>query len=471
MRRPDPPEGHRPSLAILRAAALVALCALPAVSAPGQETKPPPTPAPTPTPAPEEEHSTGLPKKGTWTFNLDLGLGGFGFANSLYTNVRPDPSGDLGDNWAESFAKPAISASFALGQSELYGTISAVGERTFAAPPPRVGESASSFQVEDLFLGWRSGKSLGSSENLVDFTVGRTQYKIGHGLLLWDGGGEGGSRGGYWSNARKAWEFAAVGRLKPRNHTLEVFYLDRDEVPESETGTRLWGVNYELALGEKSTFGATYLKFHADEAVMPDRDGLNVFNLRAFTSPLKRLPDLSFELEYAREENGDLLRSDAFNVLAGYEMSNVAWKPKLSYRYAYFEGDDPNTATNEGFDSLLPGFHDWGTWWQGEIAGEYFVSNSNLISHQVRLHLTPSDSIGTGLIFYKFLADKPAAVAPRVTSRDVALEMDWYMDWKLNKNFTVSLLGAFANPGKLVEQAYGRTKNFSYAMAYLAYSY
>ena len=80
--------------------------------------------------------------------------------------------------------------------------------------------------------------------------MGRTPYTIGHGLLLWDGGGEGGSRGGFWSNARKAWEFAAVGRLKPGNHAFEVFYLDRDEVPESDTGTRLWGANYDFTLSE-----------------------------------------------------------------------------------------------------------------------------------------------------------------------------------------------------------------------------
>jgi hypothetical protein len=412
-----------------------------------------------------------LPRKEAWTFNLDLGLGGFGFANSLYTNVRPDPSGDLSDNWAESFAKPAISANFGLGQSELYGKISAVGERTFAAPPSLVGEDASSFQIEDLSLGWRSGKSVGGSENLLDFTVGRTQYRIGHGLLLWDGGGEGGSRGGFWSNARKAWEFAAVGRLKPGNHTLEAFYLDRDEVPESETGTRLWGGNYELAVGENTTFGATYLKFYADREVKPNRDGLNVYNVRAFTSPFRALPGLSFELEYAREENGNLLGSDAFTAQAGYEMGNVVWKPKLSYRYASFEGDDPATATNESFDSLLPGFYDWGTWWQGEIAGEYFVSNSNLISHQVRLHLTPSDAIGTGVFFYKFLADKAAAVGPEVTSDDVAFEMDWYMDWKVNKNFTLSFVAAYANPGELVEQVYDRTENFAYGMIYIAYSY
>ena len=46
-------------------------------------------------------------------------MGGFGFANSLYKGVKPDPSGDLSDNWAESFAKPAVSASFGIGRSEL----------------------------------------------------------------------------------------------------------------------------------------------------------------------------------------------------------------------------------------------------------------------------------------------------------------------------------------------------------------
>ena len=50
-------------------------------------------------------------------------------------------SGDLSDNWAESFAKPAVSASFGTGRSELYGKLSAVGERTFAATPPLIGDA------------------------------------------------------------------------------------------------------------------------------------------------------------------------------------------------------------------------------------------------------------------------------------------------------------------------------------------
>jgi hypothetical protein len=418
---------------------------------------------------PPEARPTGLPGQVDWKFNLDAGLGGFGFANSLYTNTRPDPSGDLGDNWVESFAKAGITGNYNLSKSQLYGGLSAVGERTFAAPPPLVGEEASSFQVEDLYIGWRSGTTLGIGEDALDLSVGRNRYRIGQGFILWDGGGEGGSRGGFWSNARKAWGFAGVGRFKAKRNTLEGFYLDRDEVPENESGTRLWGANYEFAFNDANTLGATYLNFQADS--LPGRDGLSVYNLRAYIAPFKQIPNLSFGAEYAQEENGDLLSSTAWMAQAAYELSGVTWKPKLSYRYALFEGDDPSTGTDEGFDSLLPGFYDWGTWWQGEIAGEYFLSNSNLISHQVRVHLTPSESLTGGLMGFVFRADQPATFAAGVTSENIATELDAYADWKVNSNFIVSFVAAFAHPQEAAEQGFGRTDDFSYGMIYVAYSY
>jgi hypothetical protein len=196
----------------------------------------------------------------------------------LRTPVRgrqPDPSGDLSDNWVESFVRPAISGTARAGKGEFFTKVSAVGERTYAAPPPLVGEEASSFKVEDLHLGWRSGTALSIGENALEFTVGRARYTIGHGLLLWDGGGEGGSRGGFWSNARKAWEFTGLARFNAKRNTLEAFYLDRDEIPEGETGTRVWGGNYERTVGSATTLGASYLHFMADSS-RPARDGMNV---------------------------------------------------------------------------------------------------------------------------------------------------------------------------------------------------
>lgn len=416
-----------------------------------------------------EARPTGLPKGVQWTFNIDAGIGAFGFGNSLYLDNREDPSGDLSDDWAESYVKPALSGWIGLGKSQMYAGISAVGERTFGAPPPLVGTEAASFGPENLYVGWRSGTSVGSSENLLDFSVGRQVYKIGHGMILWDGAAEGGSRGGFWSNARKAWAFAGVARVHPKIHTFEAFYLDRSQIPGTDENPRVWGGNYEIAPSERTTLGATYMQTLSDSN--PTRDGMNVFNLRAYTAPIRKLPGLSFEGEYVMEDNGDLISSTAWTAGVAYQFGQGGWTPTLSYRYAFFEGDDQSTAVNEGFDPLFTGFYDWGSWWQGEIAGEYFLANSNLISNQVRLGFTPSDAVSTGLIAYSFTLDQPDWYGIPVTSKDIASELDLYMDWKANSNFTISLIAAFANPGDAVAQAVDRTENFIYGMVYVAYAY
>lgn len=422
------------------------------------------TPAPSP---------PGLPEAVDWTFDFAASLGAFGFANSLYTDPRPEqPSGDLSDNWMEGSLTAGLSAVYTIANSsQIYGRISAVGVRTYNAAPELVGGDANSFKEEDLYVGWRSGSTFGDlGENALDFTVGRTQYNLGQGMLLWDGAAEGGSRGGYWTNARKAFEFAAIGRFSPGAHTVEAFYLEKDDLPEGGSNSEVWGLNYEYSIGEDTTLGATYMSWSANAAEAPQREGLDVYNLRAVTAPFPGLKALSFVAEYAQEDNGAALDSTAWNALVAYQMEST-WQPKLSYRYAFFEGDDLATADNEAFDPLLTGSYDWGAWWQGEIAGGYFLSNSNLVSHQLRVHATPSESISTGLILYDFRLDRPGSFGPLVTSDEVALELDWYMDWAINDNLALSFVAAVAEPGDAIEQAADRSDTFVYGMIFAAYSF
>ena len=415
---------------------------------------------------PDDNH--GLPAGTDWKLDFSAGWGFFGFGNSLYANSHDEVQQDLSDNWMEGFVKGGFSGTHALSNAgEFYGAISGVGERTYNAPPPLVGGESSSFDVEDLYIGWRSGNMLGLGENALDFVVGRTQYKLGHGLLIYDGGSEGGSRGGFWSGARKAFEFAAIGRVKAGPTTIETFYLDRDELPESDSSSATYGVNFEYAWNEDNTLGATWSSWTAN-GLRPERDGMDLINLRAYLTPLPSLKALSLELEYAMEDNGDLIDSTAWNALVGWQFEG-AWTPKLTYRYAVFEGDDPGTTKNEAFDGLWTGFYDWGSWWQGEIGGEYFLSNSNLISNQVRVHAKPTESIGTGLILYDFHFDNTESAG--VTSDNIATELDWYMDWSVNDHFTLSFVAAYSTPGRAVEQAFGRDDDFYYGMIYVAYSY
>ena len=416
-----------------------------------------------------DAQAAGLPSKIDWTFNFDAGWGNFGFANSFYDNPKESVLDNLSDQWFEGYIKPALAGVYTLqSSSEFYGKVSAAGERTYGSVPPAFGNDVSSFQAEDLFIGWRS-ESRCRLARTRSISASAASSRIGHGFLVTTR-----RRGSpaVTGPMRGRLSTCGIARFKPGPHTFEGFYIDKDELDESDSGSRLWGANYELALGESNTFGATYMRWYAND-LRPQRNDLRVFNLRAYTAPIPMTPDLSFELEYAIERNGDrqLLDSTAWSAQGAYEFSGLGWKPKFYYRYAFFEGDDPTTPDNEAFDPLFLGFQDWGTWWQGEIAGEYFLSNSNLKSHLIRAHLTPSRSVSGGVLIFKFLIDHPESFGPHVTSSNVALETDAYVDWKLNKNFTVSLVGAYANPDLAVEQFSGRTSNFGYGMVYVAYSF
>ena len=120
---------------------------------------------------------------------------------------------------------------------------------------------------------------------------------------------------------------------------------------------------------------------------------------------------------------------------------------------------------------LFPGFHDWGSWWQGEIAGEYFLSNSNLKTHMLRLHTEPRSNIGTGLLWFDFTLDQPGSYNGGVSSDQLATEINWYLDWTLNQLFTFSFVLARNQPGAAVKEAFNRTKPFKYAMVYVVFHY
>jgi hypothetical protein len=405
-----------------------------------------------------------------WNVNFEATWGTFGFGNSLFQDPKEDTPLDLSDQWFEGTMKGGLNAVFTTSSTaQIYGAISAVGERTYGAAPRIIGPDLSSFGPEDLSIGWRSGEAIGSGENLIDLVVGRIPYRIGHGMLVADGAAEGGTRGGYWSNARKAFELGAVARLSPGRSRIEAFYLDRDDLPEHDTGTRLTGANYEFVAADHSTFGASWFRTFANADASARYDGMDVFNVRAYTAP-PALRGLGIDAEYAAERNGDTVAADAWTIEPSYAIA-TAWSPRLSYRFAYFEGDDPGTAANEAFEPLMPGFHDWGTWFQGEIVGGYALANSNLLSHRARIHVEPSDTISGGLMLYKFLIDQPGTFEAGVTSRDFALETDLYVDWQIRERLTASFVVAFADPGAAVEQAYARNESFRYGMVFLAYKY
>ena len=102
----------------------------------------------------------------------------------------------------------------------------------------------------------------------------------------------------------------------------------------------------------------TYSTWSAD-ASRESRDGMDLIDLRAYLTPFESLKQLSFELgiRHGRQRQPDRIHRPG---MRGRLAVRGSWKPKLSYRYAIFEGDDPNTKANGAFDGLWTSFYDLG---------------------------------------------------------------------------------------------------------------
>ena len=400
----------------------------------------------------------------TWGYGFRTGSGYFSFRNSLFVEHEPDPPGDLSDDWFEVFAEAWLAYQVKLGNGLLYAHGSVAYVRTADDAAAISGGTADSLDVDDLYVSYLLGRP---EQGEFEVSVGRIPYVLGKGMIIADGYADGGSRGGAWTNIRKAW--APGGRLRYARggHLLEYVYLERDDRPESITDTVVNGINYEwLSESGKWNLGSSWLWLDANDST-PDLAGADVYNLRAYIKPFSA--PMSINAEWVREDNGEALDADAWYLMADWSFEEAIWSPVVEARYMHFEGDDPNTSANEEFNPLFTGFYDWGSFFQGEVAA-WFVGNSNLNSTMLRLHLSPTTSVSTGLVYYDFKLDQPGSYQGGVQSNDLATEINWYMDWSINDYFSVSLVGARNWPGAAVEEAFDRSDAFLYGMIYVIFN-
>jgi hypothetical protein len=102
---------------------------------------------------------------------------------------------------------------------------------------------------------------------------------------------------------------------------------------------------------------------------------------------------------------------------------------------------------------MSPGFATWGTWFQGEITGEWMLDNSNLMTHVGRLVLTPVESVTLNLIYVNFAFVNPTAFA--LTSPNYGNELNLLADWEFSDALEFSAgIEAFI-PGKAGKQYLG----------------
>jgi hypothetical protein len=293
------------------------------------------------------------------------------------------------------------------------------------------------------------------------------------GLLFWDGGQDCSGRGANWLSARKAFKATAIAKLTLKELTLEAFHLKYNDHPS--TNTELFGERMEWSTDD---FFMKHLKlgfmyFHIYNSRIATRDGMNGAYVYSEANPFPFLPDFSYKASFVRESNSESSGlSAAYGWYAGaaYQLSQVAWTPQLGYRYASFSGGGTHA-----FDGLFTGLPDWGSWFQGEVLGEYVLSNSNLLSHQVRLTVKPRDWLTTNLIYYRFLLDnrnQSFGLTPSaVSSRALADEVDLIFDITMTNWWSITATVGMANPNKGFTQAVNGSATWITGYLYMNFNF
>lgn len=401
------------------------------------------------------------------TFNADLAVAGFLNNNSWFGQSESFLGADT-DSWLEVGFEPQFSLETPLAGGTLFGKLSVVYTGTFSDDASGLTIGANDtyhIDTEQGHIGWKIGDLFsGLEDDVFSISIGRQDYVIGTGLLIADGGGDGGNRGGWYLGMRKAFKRSAIARIESKELLAEAFYLENQPRSGGIEGDAS-GANLEYRFGDTVTLGGTYIL--ADAKEIPGADELDVFSGRATWKPLT---GFTLSGEFAHQES-DQIEADGWYAQAAYEAKDLPWSPVFSYRYARFDGDDPDTATNENFRSVAYGYTDYGFWYQGEITGNYPLGNNNLISHMLRVKAQATEKLTLNLIYYNFTLDEPSALDPGVTSDDWGDEVNFIADWAAtDKIYVIGVVGALF-PGEAAEQWVGGDDNWYYSMLYASYAF
>ncbi|MEM1156269.1 MAG: hypothetical protein AAGI44_19200, partial [Pseudomonadota bacterium] len=333
------------------------------------------------------------------------------------------------NHWAENSLEIGLSGETGLFGGTLFSQVSYLYTGSYGYDASGVNTTSDDphdFLLEQGHLGWRSGDAFGNlGHDAITVKGGYFDYTIATGSLIRNGGGNGGDRGAWWIAPRRTFRDALLVSVNTHGWLIEAFRLENRTRPGGFSNQITGGnVHYQFVDPELK-LGASYYEVSAVRRTtsenLPD---YWTYSLRANYAPTRAL---SFAGEYIEQgDNG--LDAEGYWMRGEYVFNAPAfYKPAVSYRWAHFSGNNLNSNRDEGFRPTAYGDTDYGYWFQGEIAGNYPLDNSNLNSHQFRVELYPSDKLVVNLIYYRFELDQT-----RLSSDHYGDEFDLVFDYAIN---------------------------------------
>lgn len=404
------------------------------------------------------------------TLFLNGGLGlfldnnGFFGQGSAFTQGNPIADKLAGEEvtaWPEIFLEPGIGGITELGKSNfyLYGAISGLVSGRIS-DDIYAGGSTAYFAIERSYAGFlwtQIGKNKAGKLNL---SAGRNFFQLNDGFLFsrYSGSSNAGERGSTYMSSRTAFQKTVLATYTNNFWTFNGFFLEPQELfKDRQTNINYTGATIEFNNNKTVDANVTVIQRTGGKGsyALPgqmslDKKGIWVINPKLWLNNIGNT-GLFLKSEYAYESK-EGMSARAWYVGAGIKKSSWKMKPSLYYRYAFMQGDDPETETYERFDPLLTG--GLGTWVQG-LNYRKVIGNGNIISNRIELMAYPVDKLRLSVDAFFLKAhqlNNLGGMAPisQLQSKNFGQEYTLEAQYSISRRFL--LLGVFSSayPGNAI---------------------
>ena len=404
------------------------------------------------------------------TYILNTGAGVYSDANAWFGapqlfNAGNPLAGELpGDRatWGEGYLEFGIGGATRIGDSRFFAFGAASGLLSFSRGQDIFTESRRQIvRPEKGYAGLLyADPDSGTSAKL---SFGRQTWTLNDGFLISmvAGSSNAGERGATYLGPRNSTDFSALFTGEFGKSKVSLFYIDPDELEDLESNTTFAGANFGYRFSDAFSADASVITipnsdstYRTPAGVSLEREGTTTYGFHALYRP-PTSDHAWLEAEYYHQTNKHYdMSANAYYGTVGYIIGSARWSPSISYRFASFSGDDPDTETFERFDSMMS--TGLGNWLQGVSFGKVY-RNANLNTHRVQFNVSPRDNMNLTFTWHQLRADElnnlggnPAL--SQLVSRDIGEEYTAALRWAINRNYYLQLVASRAFPGRALKE-------------------
>jgi hypothetical protein len=428
---------------------------------------------------------------GAGSYNYRAAIGYLDGASATPPVKTPDPT------WQEFDVEPEIRATLALnGGSSLNADISAAYGQTLgdgdAGLLSTTAGQPGSVALEQAWVSFKTGVPFGLQGDSTIIKLGPQDFFIDDGFLMGLGTRDLGHRAAYYLGPKVAFHGPGTISLNYDPVRADIFVLGVKSDQSLTYGTdqpytdfagfdvslfkdaATPGANGALNYADRARYVTfTYMNlYHADTNPAagfnnPDisdsrRQGMNVISLN-FGGAYNHATiygQIVKEYNGGTDRYGDdkSVNATAYYIEPGYTFSTLSWSPHVYYRFSYFSGqkDGAASATKTSYDPLF--YYSFirstfGSWYMGEITGNYIVGNSGIQVHQVGASATlpghifaKTDSLKLDLIFYDFNFVDPRQYG--ASDKKIDDEINVAAEYAINPLTYINMAAGVAFPGR-----------------------